>query len=329
MRSLFWICAALVAVTGVMSTNLWRQLRTERDLSAALRTQVAEASSRELAAAQAPPPAAAVAVPAPAPLAAAPAKSAATSASVPVAASAVVHNFANEQRELWKDPEYRKARLAQIRTNIARNYPGLAEELGLSPAETDQLFDVLAQNELNITSNNSMFMASVNDPAALQDMSRTLQEQSRQGEEAIAATLGSARYAQWQQYQQNQMARSQASSLNTMLAQAGQPLSKDQLKSLTTALGAETQRQREETIALTRGLNLQDPAQMAQAREASRKAQEGANQRVLAAAASVVSAQQLELIRAQMEQQQTMTRAMMRMSERQNAAAQAPQQVAP
>jgi hypothetical protein len=47
MRSLFWVCVVLVAVSCVMSANLWRELRAEREVAASLRIQVAESVMRE------------------------------------------------------------------------------------------------------------------------------------------------------------------------------------------------------------------------------------------------------------------------------------------
>ena len=53
----------------------------------------------------------------------------------------------NLQRELLKDPEYRKAMQAQLRVNQTQNYPDLAEELGLTAEEANKLFDLLTEAE--------------------------------------------------------------------------------------------------------------------------------------------------------------------------------------
>jgi hypothetical protein len=50
MRFLFWLCAALIVVSGTMSANLWRELRAEREQVAALRMQISAAVDREQAA---------------------------------------------------------------------------------------------------------------------------------------------------------------------------------------------------------------------------------------------------------------------------------------
>jgi hypothetical protein len=40
MRFLFWFCAALIVVLVTMSTNLWRELRVEREQARALSVQI-------------------------------------------------------------------------------------------------------------------------------------------------------------------------------------------------------------------------------------------------------------------------------------------------
>jgi len=42
MRFLFWFCAALIVVSVTMSTNLWRELRSERELAAELSEQISQ-----------------------------------------------------------------------------------------------------------------------------------------------------------------------------------------------------------------------------------------------------------------------------------------------
>jgi hypothetical protein len=39
---MFWLCVTLTAVSIVMSANLWRELKIERDVAAVLRTNIAQ-----------------------------------------------------------------------------------------------------------------------------------------------------------------------------------------------------------------------------------------------------------------------------------------------
>ena len=43
MRSLLLICAALLVISGIVSANLWLELRSERQLMISMRTQLIEA----------------------------------------------------------------------------------------------------------------------------------------------------------------------------------------------------------------------------------------------------------------------------------------------
>jgi hypothetical protein len=325
MRSVLWVCAALIVVAGVMSTNLWRELRAERELSASLRTQLAQVRDRKAMSAGS----------SLMPETLTPATTAATPLKVPsIAAVAVAQaadaqaarlNAAARERELWKDPAYRSARLAQIRATIPRNYPGMAEEMGLSAADAAALFDRIAEYELDINGLFSQTAIVANDATASAELSKKLQEASRQREQAIAAELGPARYAQWQQYLQNASARSQANSLSDALAQAGLPLNAAQFRSLTTALVKEAQHQRGET-ALSRNVTAQDPISRAQSEDASHKLREESSQRMLAATAAFLSPEQVAVVRMQMQQQIAMSRVLSRARER--AIASQPNQMA-
>jgi hypothetical protein len=313
MRILFWFCAALLVVSATMSTHLWRGLRAEREQTASLQMQIDAAAVRERVLAQTPVPTA----PAAAPTAAVaknpgPEPAAKPQTAQPAAADPRAIDFAAQQRELWKDPEYRKARLAQARAVASRSYPGLAEDLGLSPAQEDHLLDVLAESDVNTSAAISTLSSSANDPAANQQISARLTEYMRQRDDAVIAELGPNGKDRWEQYQQTAVARSQANSYNTMLTQAGQPLSATQLKSLSATVVTEQKRQRDEMTALTRNINTQDPAAVAAIEPELRRRQNDYNERVLAAAAPIMSAQQIQLLRAQFEQQSAMSRAMER-----------------
>jgi hypothetical protein len=313
MRSLLWVCAALVVIEGIMSTNLWRELRAERELVDSLRIQVAEAVSpgRPLVASGA------------APQATTPASSATASPiKMPSDAALAAANYADavaagrkaaeRERELWKDPDYRNARLAQIRLTIPGSYPGLAEELGLTAAEEAALFDRIAEYQLDMNGTITQAVPVGNDAAVDAGTSNRLQEISRQRDTAIAAQLGPARYAQWQQYVQNSAARSEATSMNSALTQAGHGLNAAQLRSLTTVLIKESQRQREEATVRARSANVQDQVSQAQFEEVLRTTQDESRQRIVTAATSFLNADQLAVVRAQMEQQTALSRALSR-----------------
>jgi hypothetical protein len=322
MRNLMLVFVALILAAGVMSTKLWRELRGERELTAALRAQLDEAGKVQAALPSTPAPVPTPAVPAPPAVAAVPADKPAPAVRPPqpIDMAASLREFEAQQRELWKDPEYRKARFAQIRTSVARNNMGLAEELGLSQAEADKLLDLLAEQEMRMSSDISLLTTDQKDQAAIQETMRQQQESMRQRDESIAALLGPGKNAQWRQYQQNGPARSRITAMNNTLAQAGQALDAAQQKSLTGVLSAQLKNQSQEMSALLRGIDTRDPAGRARFGEVQRQRQEETNRRILADAQSILNEQQLAVLRAQFAQQEAMNRAMERVRERTEAA---------
>jgi hypothetical protein len=324
MRTLLLICAGLTVISCIVSANLWRELRSQHVLNAALQTQLAAAASRSREPAPptppainpAPPPAAIA--PAPATVAAAPEARPATTAMRPDQAQAR-QDAINRERALWQDPEYRAARLAQARGNLQRQHLGLAEELGLTDAEEDKLLDLLAEHQVTLNMEmNAIARATQNDPVAQQEVARKQAEMARQREASVSSLLG-AKYPVYQQYQQNAGGRSGVSSMNSTLAQAGTPMNAAQIKTMTTVMAAEQQRQQQEMQALTRNMNSQDPEARTRMNDEMQRRSLEASRRILEAASSVLSPQQVATLRAEVESQEAMSRASSRIRERTQA----------
>src|SRR5690606_28957453 len=100
MRFLFWFCAALMVVSLTVSTNLWRELRTERGQAAGLRAELTEALNRAAAAE------AWVQVPPSAPPAAVNPQPARAELKASEVSSASVVNRGIGEQELLQDVEY-------------------------------------------------------------------------------------------------------------------------------------------------------------------------------------------------------------------------------
>jgi hypothetical protein len=314
MRYPMLACAGLAVIGGIVSVNLWRELRTERQLSRELRAQLAEAFSRPPAPVPAMDGSGLDAPPAGAPSAALPnskpSGNSQTTAAAPIAG--VVSGFSPNSRDMMSDPEYRKARLAQMRMSLLQSYPGLAAELGLSRAEADELFDLLAENQLVMSSTPVQIGPDGQvDQNAMLAMAQSRQEMQRKQEETVAALLGT-RYPQWQDYQQTRPARQQVMNIGRTLDAIGMPLSDAQRRPLVAAYVTEQKRQQQERMGLREGAarGPQDPAQML---EENFRRQSESNRRILDAAAGHLSAEQLDTLRASMEQQLTMNRASSRM----------------
>jgi hypothetical protein len=217
---------------------------------------------------------------------------------------------------MMKDPEYRKARLAQTRLTMPQNYPGLIDALGLSPEEADKLYDLLAEQQLEMT-DTSMLVATVNgvppDPAVMEDASRRRAEMQRRHDEALMATLG-GRYPQWQDYQQTRGARQQVVQLGRTMEGAGFPLTAEQSRPLTDVYIAEQRRQREETQQMLASARSGGALDQARLMEERLKLQAESNRRLLDAARPHLNAQQLNAMQVSMEQQLAMNRVSSRMA---------------
>jgi hypothetical protein len=212
----------------------------------------------------------------------------------------MVPNPAEHLKERLRDPEYRKTLLAHMRADIGRLYPGLVEELGLSEIEAGKLFDLLADSQLARAEDGYILGGQV-DP---QEARYKQEEFDRILDEAIQAQFG-AKYAQWQSYRQTRSARSQVTAMVTHLVQAGRPLTEAQNRAVTTSLIDELQRQEQEARSLPRTPpgNPEDPAYRARMMEELSSRTEENNRRTLDAVARHIDADQLAVLRNQLERQ--------------------------
>jgi hypothetical protein len=314
MKLLASILGAIATIATIGCATLWTSLRTERQTNIELHARVADAGLARLASA-APAPAPPTATPvAAATVASADAPTCKPETPSPRPAQAVSSTFERSidlQRELFKDPEYRKLRTAQNRMNIERNYEGLAEELGLSANDADRLFDLLAEQQTAQTAEDRPISATdAQDQAARAEVMRRREALQREQEEALRAMLGS-KVTQFQEFQQTRPARNQVRNLGTQLAQAGVPLTQAQSRSLTAVMIAEQQRQMQETRTMPRSVpvNAADPDYRARSLEESLKRTEENNRRLLEAVAPHMTAKQLATYREQMELQAASNRA--------------------
>lgn len=293
------VSLGLIIALGAVSTMLWRQLHTERQLTADLQTQLTEARAA-LAAKPPPPPAVAVSPPPPAAAPAAPPEKSAVAA----ASATLLAESAKRQKAMLEDAEFRKARIAQVRSNLQLRFANIARDLGLSQNEADALLTILAESQVREDSTMTDLLASAGanpDPAKLAELSRTEQQLEQKRKDEITALLGPQRAAAYQDYEQTAPSRQRVSNLTNMMTQAGKPMTAEQSKSLTTLIVAEQRRQ--ESEAKTLATSGQSPQQ-----SQAERAIEG-DRRVLAAAADFLDAGQIELMRARFEQVAARTRA--------------------
>jgi hypothetical protein len=228
---------------------------------------------------------------------------------------------AQRQKKLLEDTEFRKARIAQMRSNIQLRFPNLAQDLGLSPQEADALLTLLAEYQLRQEGMMAEVLGTGGNPdaATIAGLTRSQKELEQQHKNAMAALLGPERANAYQDYEDTAASRQRGNNLATMLTQAGKPLTAAQSKSLTGLLAAEQLRQRDELKSMMASGQTAQLSQMTQMSQAER-AIEG-DRRVLAAAASFLDAQQVELMRARFEQVAARGRASANVQQRQIEAA--------
>lgn len=330
MSKLLPVCVGLLVVSGIVSVTLWQKLGQERQSHAESPTTLILPKSAGPAAvtpastapsvAETPPPIVVTSSAPISPVMEEKAKAVASSGLMstdPAVVSAT-------RLELLKDPEYRKTRLAQIRASQVENYPGVAEELGLSGGEVDKLFDVLA--ELTLASNmqsNALIASRPDELTSQRESARIDQESRRKRQEALTALLGPAKLTQWQQYQQTLSYRSSANAeLTSMLSAAGQPATSAQLQPVVSTMAAEQKRQSDEVQALVRSGAAMDPQAQMKLQSELLARQEESNRRVLEAAAKSLNQAQVAALKNNMEQQVARLREMLSRQQAQQRAVQ-------
>lgn len=320
MQKLNWVLGGLLFVTAAVAVNLWRELGAERNVTAQLREQLAT-----------PTPAATlpqVFAPSPAPVAATPAASAAVAAATAASAAnsgapartppAALPNFIADQQEMMKDPEFRAARLAQMRMNMAQMHPGLAEVLGLSPEDAARMLDVLAEFQLEM-STATLSTAVINgqqpDPEAMRQTVAAQREIQRRQDEAVASVLGAGGVEKWRHYQQfERPAYMQASQVNRMMEGAGQPLLNDsQQRAMREIYGTEMAKLREEQRDLAQRYTQSGGRPDAAMLDQQQAVRAEHDRRIVDAASRHLSPAQLETLRTSLEQQRVMSLATQRL----------------
>ena len=295
------VSLSLVVASVAISAILWRQLHTERQLNADLQTQLTDARTALATRPEPQPVVAANPQPAPAPPSAACPPTVPEKPTAAATAAAMLADSAKRQKTLLEDSDFRKARIAGIRSNVQLRLANLPRDLGLSPQEADAVFNIIAESQLRQESlvADQLAGAAAPDAAAAAELERTTQDIRNQQKAAMVALLGPERANAVQDYRETVPSRQRASNLTNMLTQAGKPLSDEQSKSLTSAIIAEQRREESEAAPATSD----QPSQQSQADRAI----EG-DRRILAAAASFLDAQQIELMRARFDQVRTRNR---------------------
>jgi hypothetical protein len=317
MKKLVVVLVSALLTGGLVTALLWQRVQDERDANAALRARVTVLEA-------ALPAAPANSTPAPVAVAAAPAGAtdavAAPAAAFPTEQAAALNA---QLRQMMASPEGREMTRASARLTMARQYPHLGAELGLTPAEVERLYDLLAKQRSDQMAET---MASAGDlpadQAAAEELQRKRTEQRQANEAELATALGD-KYPQWQTYQQTLPLRQQVAQLQALLGGASDALGDAQARPLVATLAAEKARIDQEQRGAPR-LPPGSTREQYQAQQQQRRAD--SNRRLLEAAAAHLTPQQVASYRRLMEQEQEMERVLTATFESQRAA---PRQGAP
>lgn len=201
--------------------------------------------------------------------------------------------------KLLRDPRFREAQQAQARLQMPQAYPGVARELGLTPEEAEEFFDMLAKQQFERM---ALTTASQDGDA---EAGLKINKARKDGEAAMARFLGPDREQAWNDYQQSLGARRQISQLGTLLSAAGRPLTDSQARQLTALVAAEQRRLKDE---IGFRVKPQDPGAQTQYNEAVLKASEESNIRIIEFAKTYLSAQQLDALKTSLAQRDNLTR---------------------
>lgn len=308
MKKLVFMLTIAVVAIGAVATNQWLDLRAEREKAAEIATRLTAAESMrpaQAAATQVPenvmPPAAAVTNPPPVatPVVIAPApanqQSAARAPESPM----------KGMLEAMSTPEAQDAMRAMMRREMTRMHPDIEQELGITAQEKQKLFDLLSNQDQDITS----MMLAMQDPSAARDMQRKMVEAERAQEAKVSTLLGS-KYPKWVEYQSTIDARQEVDQLRRTLSASETPLSEDQSRQLVAAFAAEKRRTRKEDRDWTNSaaaLNSPDFMQEGLQREAE------SQNRLVDAASPILNPAQRDRYKRQVEQEAAMMRVGMEM----------------
>lgn len=305
------VASGVAVVSTIVAAHLWRELQSERQANAGLRTQLLETPAP-------------TGLPAPSLPAAVPASRAVegpqaspSTAELPVAQMqnfepVLAANLAAQNSLVMADPGYRNALLAQALVSLRAANPGLVEEMGLSGQESEELYQLIAAHQLDLSEEISRIRGNGPVDAGTRARMQGLQQEGQSRlQDSLIALLGQDRYQQYADYQETRTARNSVASIGNTLALAGQPLATTQLRPFISAMAAAQKRQQSEMQALPRNPAPANSPAAAQQRDQQLKRVEESNRVLLEAAERHLTPAQLAIYRGQLEAQVAQARASM------------------
>jgi hypothetical protein len=302
MKKLPLVLSAATLVVGIVAAVLWKQLHTERENLAELRSRM---TAMESAPATFP---ADVTQSTPAAVTTTQGASVMTPPSGSTASvdEDLRGNVGKGVADVLASQEGREMARNLVRSTLAQQFSDLAAELKLTPAEAEKFMDLLAKQASETTGDVLGMLGGAG--AASADSQRKMVERQLENDREIARALGN-KYPAWQDYQGTIAARQQVAQLRSLLGSGQDALSEAQSKPLITALGAEQTRinQEEQSRLGTAARS----AQNINVIEDQLKGMAAHNERLVNAAASHLTNSQLDRYKRMLAQQGTMLRTIM------------------
>jgi hypothetical protein len=304
-KSTIVLLIALAASVG-SACWLWGRLARERDEAAALQTRLTALERVSETAAEIAP-------------AVAPARQeehpAARSTKVvaelpPTSSPATTHSdYMGRQRQLMKNPEYRKALRDQQRQYIEFSFRDLPAVLNLTPEKAAALFDLMAEQSVDSMELQWQQSASKSDGRALQ---RAAEGQRRKYDAETERLLGSSNMIRLQEFRETLGSRTEVNVLRNELSGGAEALREDQYGPMLDIVFAEEQRMNREL----QDLYASNPLAGGRSHDSVRTdLAVAANRRIVESARSILTQSQLAAVenlyrrqQIQMESQNTMTR---------------------
>lgn len=197
------------------------------------------------------------------------------------------------ERRLLQNPKYREAWRAKRRLELASGHGDLAAVLQISQESADQLMDLLVDRELRYLDKPHP------NPANEEELvvrKLEIKEAELALDTELVALLGEAKLANWKEYQASLPTRHQVLQLRAALSTSAEPLREDQMEPLISVMYTEQKQLKAEladftaTLAWTDGMEEQSHLRR---NERHAELAIAANKRIHAAAASILSKQQL------------------------------------
>jgi len=230
-----------------------------------------------------------------------------------------------QQQRMLDDPDYRELMREQNKLSMSRFYSDLGPMLGLTQDESERLLDVLAEQQLRNMEQRPVMMGmdgTPPDPNTLREQQLRFEEMRRKNDAELAQVLGAAKFAEWQDYQNNQWSRSQVMRLREGLALSDEPLRQDQVKPLVQAMAREQQQMQTHSFGGVPRMRQMDSASQAHLSEEWLERTTQSHQRIRDAVSGLLSPAQLQQLEAQQAQERKMQEINMRMQRARAAEAQ-------